>query len=82
MSTSYFVVPAPGHYGSRTTVLSSHRTLAAAMRAARAGHSQSKLGLGWWRPYVVRVGSLRRGDEWLRSSEAIYPIAGAKEVTL
>ena len=68
MSTIYFVTPAPGHYGDRTTVLSSHRTLAAAMRAARAA-------------YVVRVGNLRRGDEWFRSMEHYYPIAGTKAVT-
>lgn len=69
LATSYFLVAAPGHYGDRSTVFSSHRTLAAARRAAGRG-------------YVVRIGGLRRGDEWLRSSEAIYPVAGAKEVTL
>lgn len=62
METSFFVVPAPGHYGDRATVLSSHRTLAAANRAAGPG-------------YVVRCGSLKKGDEWLRSSESIYSIA-------
>lgn len=82
LATCYFLVAAPGHYGDRSTVLSSHRTLAAAIRAARAAHAASKLGVRTVRRYVVRCGNLRRGDEWLRSSEAIYPIAGAKEVTL
>lgn len=60
--TQYFVVPAPGHYGDRARVSSSHATLAAAKRAATAR-------------YVVRVGSLRKGDVWFRSSEQIYPVA-------
>lgn len=60
--TTHFVVPAPGHYGDRARVVSSHRSLAAAKRAAGAG-------------YVVREGSLVKGSEWLRSSEAIYPVA-------
>lgn len=60
--TAYFVVPAPGHYGDRSRVLSSHRTAKAARRAAGAG-------------YVVRQGALRKGAEWLRSSEQHYPIA-------
>jgi hypothetical protein len=58
----YFVTPAPGHYGDRARVISSHSTLAAARRAATRG-------------YVVRVGSLRKGAEWLRSSEGIYHVA-------
>ena len=67
MNTSYFVVPAPGHYGDRARVTSSHRTLEAARRAAGSG-------------YVVRTGALVRGDEWLRSSESVYPIAAAGAV--
>lgn len=61
-ASRFFVVPAPGHYGDRATVISSHRTLAAAKKAAGRG-------------YVVRVGALKKGDEWTRASEAIYPIA-------
>lgn len=65
MTPIYFIVPAPGHYGDRATVLSSHRTLKAAMRAAR------RLG----NSCVVRCGSLRRGDEWFRSMEPYYASA-------
>lgn len=57
----YFVVPAPGYYGDRARVLSSHRTSDAARRAAGRG-------------YVVRAGEKRRGDEWLRAYEGIYPV--------
>jgi hypothetical protein len=60
MTTQYFVVPAPGHYGDRARVISAHATVAAAKRAATSG-------------YVARVGCLRKGSEWLRSSEQIYP---------
>ena len=60
--TQYFLVPAPGHYGDRARVVSSHATLAAAKRAASAG-------------FVARVGHLRKGAEWLRSSESVYPVA-------
>lgn len=59
---AYFVVPAPGHYGDRARVISSHATLSAARRAAGAG-------------YVVRVGALTKGAEWLSSSESVYPLA-------
>lgn len=59
--TQYFVTAAPGYYGDRARVISSHRTLAAARKAATAG-------------YVVRVGALRKGAEWLRSSEQVYPV--------
>lgn len=62
MSTSFFVVPAPGHYGNRARVLSSHCSLAAARKAA--GHG-----------YVVRSGELRKGAEWLRVYEQTYPVA-------
>jgi hypothetical protein len=56
----YFVVPAPGHYGDKARVLSSHSTAAAAKKAAKQG-------------LIARVGAKRKGDEWLRSSEDIYP---------
>jgi hypothetical protein len=65
--TSYFVVPSPGHYGDRATVVSSHRTAGAAQRAAGAG-------------YEVRVGAKRRGDTWLRAYCATYPLAGDRHV--
>ena len=51
--TLFVVVPAPGHYGDRTRVLSSHRTLRAALRAAGPG-------------YVVRRSTASKGSEWLR----------------
>jgi len=59
----FFVVPAPGHYGDRARVLSSHATMEAANRAA---------GIG----YVIRVGSLRKGAEWLRVFEETYQTKG------
>ncbi len=58
--TTHFVVAAPGHYGDRTPVISAHRTLAAARKAATRG-------------YVVREGSLSKGVEFTRASESIYP---------
>ncbi len=61
-SRRYFVVAAPGHYGDRDRVYSSHATLAAAKLAAGTG-------------YVVRVGDKRKGDEWLRAYEQTYPEA-------
>lgn len=60
----YFVTPAPGYYGDRSTVLSSHATLAAAQRAARRCGPSA----------VVRIGDKRKGDEWLRCAEAHYPV--------
>ena len=60
----YFLVPAPGYYGDRSRVLSSHASLAAARRAQRRCGPSA----------VVRVGHKRRGDEWLRSAEAHYPV--------
>ena len=60
--TQYFVVSAPGHYGDRARVISAHATLAAAKRGAPRG-------------YVVRVGPLSKGAEWLRASESVYPVA-------
>lgn len=62
LATSYFVVPAPGRYGDSTKVLSSHRSIAAARKAAGPG-------------YVVRKGSKTKGDKWLRVYEENYPVA-------
>ena len=59
--TEYFVVPAPGHYGDRSRVLSSHRTLQAARKAAGSG-------------YVVREGGKTKGDEWMQADEQHYPV--------
>jgi len=61
----YFLTLAPGYYGDRSRVLSSHASLAAARRAQRRCGPCA----------TVRVGNKRRGDEWLRSSEAHYPAA-------
>ena len=54
--TNYIVVSAPGHYGNRTVVLSSHRTARAALRNAG-------------RCYVVRESALVKGDTFLRCYE-------------
>lgn len=61
---AYFIVDAPGHYGDRSRVYSSHRSLAAAIKARGTDST-----------VVVRKGALRKGSTWLRASEAIYPIA-------
>lgn len=58
--TRYFVVAAPGHYGDRARVQSSHSTLALARRAA-------------WRGESIRCGEKRKGDVWLRCYEDVYP---------
>lgn len=60
-STKYFIVEAPGTYGDRGHIWSSHRTLAAAKKNCGTGS-------------VVRAGSLKRGDKWLRVYEQTYPI--------
>lgn len=52
--TNYVVVAAPGYYGDRTVVQSTHRTLEAARRAAGNGH------------YAIYRSTLGRGTEWLR----------------
>ena len=62
-ATNYIVVPAPGHYGDRTVVLSSHRTLAAAKRNAGRG-------------YVVRESSMVKGNTFLRCYEATARVVG------
>jgi hypothetical protein len=59
-STSFFIVPAPGHYGDRARVVSSHRTLAAALKAREAGE-------------CVREGTLKKGALWLRAREPFSP---------
>lgn len=63
--TRYFVCPAPGYYGDRVRVLSSHRTIEAARRAAIGGTHIH---------YVVRAGHLKKGD-WFNSPwDHFYPI--------
>lgn len=57
----YFVVPAPGYYGDRAKVWSSHATIEAADQAA------GKTG-------IVRIGDLRKGATWLRVYEDFYPV--------
>jgi len=57
--TMYFVVPAEGHYGDSSRVMSAHRTLSAARRASGTG-------------YVVREGGLKRGDVWMRVYSETY----------
>jgi len=59
-ATTYIVVPAPGHYGDRTRVMSSHRTVKAALRNAGPG-------------YVVRACAASKGSEWLRCYDQIFP---------
>lgn len=59
MAAKFFVVPAPGYYGASARVISSHRTIEAARRAAGPG-------------YVVREGSMAKGNQWTRSMESIY----------
>jgi hypothetical protein len=62
--TCYFIVPAPGHYGSRAKVISSHRTV----EAARKAKGDSAV-------YVIREGHKRKGDVWLRVFEgSLYPV--------
>jgi hypothetical protein len=62
MTTKFFLVPAPGHYGDRARVVSSHATLDAARKRAKKG-------------MVVRTGRKVKGDLWLRVYEQTYPIA-------
>jgi hypothetical protein len=61
METKFFVVEAPGHYGDTTRVLSSHRTLQAARKAAGSSGR-----------YTVRSGALKKGDAFLRVYEQTY----------
>lgn len=60
--SNFFVVAAPGFYGDKTRVVSSHATIDAAKKAARGN-------------YVVRLGGLKKGNTFFRSSEQIYSIA-------
>ena len=60
--SKFFVVAAPGDYGDRDIVYSSHATLAAAKNAAGKG-------------FVVRAGGLTKGKTWLRVYEETYPVA-------
>jgi len=56
--TSYVVVPAPGHYGHETTVLSAHETAPDAIRAALAASRVQR--------YVARANAAHgAGDRWL-----------------
>lgn len=67
MSGRFFVVPAPGYYGSTCAVLSSHSSLRRALRAV-AGDAT----------VVVRDGAKHKGDVFTRASEAIYPAIEAE----
>lgn len=60
METRYFVVAAPGYYGDKTRVVSSHATRETAIKAAAKGN------------YVARVGAMRKGEIFLRHWEGIY----------
>jgi len=64
--TAYVVLPAPGYYGDTTRVLSAHRTLAAALRAARRGYH-----------CVVRASTQRKGSTWYRDFDHNHPIVTA-----
>lgn len=70
-TTRYFVAPAPGCYGDRTDVLSSHRTLRAARRAAGRPITVPGGGRFW---YAVRRGELRKGQALFRVDESVYPV--------
>jgi len=59
MGDRCFVVPAAGHFGDRSVVVSSHRSLEAAQRACRVG-------------FEVRVGNKVKGEAWFRSATRIY----------
>lgn len=66
MSQKYVVVPAPGHYGDSTTVISSHHTPEAARKAAQAASG------GTFRA-VARAAHKSKGDTWLRVYEESSP---------
>lgn len=64
----FFVVIAPGFYGDAgTRVVSSHYTIDAARKGAATPASAHCR-------FVVRAGSLRKGDHFGRFYESIYPI--------
>lgn len=56
----YIVVPAPGYYGDVARIMSTHRTAAAALKAATHG-------------LIARHGYGRKGDRWLRVYEQSHP---------
>lgn len=58
--TNFVVVSAPGYYGDKTTVTSSHRTLDAAKRAAAPTPHHR---------YVVYEGAEKKGAPWFRVNE-------------
>jgi hypothetical protein len=60
--THYFITSAPGYYGDRSVVVSSHKTLRSAQAAAAAAK-----GL------AIYAGDKRRGEEWLRVYEQHFP---------
>ena len=60
-TTIAFVTRANGFFGDETLVVSAHRTVKAAKKAA---------GPGW----CVRLGSLAKGDTFRRASEGLYPV--------
>lgn len=66
-NSEYVIVPAPGHYGDKTRVLSAHRTLSAARRAKGRDNT-----------VVIRPATPglvdSKGDEWLRVYEETAPI--------
>lgn len=64
-----FVVPAPGHYRSATTVLSSHRSPRFAYRVVDAQDDPSA--------WVVRRGDMKPGAPWIHSmheASDVYPV--------
>jgi len=63
-TTTYVIVPAPGHYGDVDRVYSAHASTAAARRALRAAGAR----------FVCRESSLRRGAKWLRVYEETSPV--------
>lgn len=62
--SEFFTVTKPGYWTNTTTVVSSHKTLAAARKAARAGFKLE-----------VRKGGLKKGDTWYATSGQVYPEA-------
>jgi len=59
MGDRFFVVPSTGHFGDRSVVASSHRSIEAAQKACKAG-------------FEVRVGNKVKGEAWFRSATRIY----------
>ena len=63
-TTTYFVVAAPGYYGDKTRVVSSHHTLHAAHK--RRGAFE-----------CVREGAQMKGEVFFQSAERHYPRVNA-----